>query len=47
MDDDGQVIGVSQVMNKLHGRAFTDDDVAIIEVSFIDFWFVFFLFFHL
>ncbi|CAF0963784.1 unnamed protein product [Rotaria sp. Silwood1] len=31
MDDDGHVIGVSQVMNKLHGRAFTEDDVAIIE----------------
>ena len=34
MDDDGRVIGISQVMNKLHGQAFTDDDVAIIEVSF-------------
>ncbi|CAF3343151.1 unnamed protein product [Rotaria socialis] len=31
MDGDGHVIGVSQVMNKLHGRFFTEDDVAIIE----------------
>jgi len=34
MDGDGHVIGVTQVMNKLHERVFTDDDVAIIEVSF-------------
>jgi hypothetical protein len=32
MDGEGNVIGVTQVMNKLHGRAFTEDDVAIIEV---------------
>jgi hypothetical protein len=32
MDGDGNVIGVTQVMNKLHGKAFTEDDVAIIEV---------------
>jgi hypothetical protein len=32
MDSDGHVIGVSQVMNKLNGRIFTEDDVAIIEV---------------
>ncbi|CAF1153388.1 unnamed protein product [Rotaria sordida] len=31
MDSDGHVIGVSQVMNKLNGRIFTEDDVAIIE----------------
>ena len=34
MDSDGHVIGVCQVMNKLNGRAFTEDDVAIIEVRF-------------
>lgn len=34
MDSDGHVIGVSQVMNKLNGRIFTEDDVAIIEVFF-------------
>ena len=33
MDGDGHVIGVCQVMNKLHGSIFTDDDVAIIEVG--------------
>ena len=33
MDSDGHVIGVCQVMNKLNGRVFTEDDVAIIEVS--------------
>jgi hypothetical protein len=33
MDGDGHVIGVTQVMNKLHGRVFTEDDVAIIEVK--------------
>ena len=32
MDGDGHVIGVSQVINKLNERIFTDDDVAIIEV---------------
>ncbi|CAF0715412.1 unnamed protein product [Adineta steineri] len=31
MDSDGHVIGVCQVMNKLNGRIFTEDDVAIIE----------------
>ncbi|CAF3716681.1 unnamed protein product [Rotaria sp. Silwood1] len=31
MDSDGHVIGVTQVMNKLNGRVFTEDDVAIIE----------------
>ncbi len=36
MDGDGHVIGVTQVMNKLHGRVFTEDDVAIIEVSLFD-----------
>ena len=36
MDGDGHVIGVCQMMNKLHGGIFTDDDVAIIEVSFIE-----------
>jgi GAF domain-containing protein len=35
MDSDGHVIGVCQVMNKLHGRIFTEDDVAIIEVDFL------------
>ena len=35
MDSDGQVIGVCQVMNKLHGRVFTEDDVAIIEVHIL------------
>jgi GAF domain-containing protein len=35
LDGDGHVIGVTQMMNKLHGRVFTEDDVAIIEVSFI------------
>ena len=34
MDSDGHVIGVCQVMNKLNGRIFTEDDVAIIEVEF-------------
>jgi hypothetical protein len=33
MDSDGHVIGVCQVMNKLKGKVFTEDDVAIIEVS--------------
>jgi hypothetical protein len=33
MDSDGHVIGVSQVMNKLNGRIFTEEDVAIIEVN--------------
>jgi hypothetical protein len=33
MDSDGHVIGVCQVMNKLNGRVFTEDDVAIIEVK--------------
>lgn len=33
MDSDGHVIGVCQVMNKLNGRVFTEDDVAIIEVN--------------
>jgi hypothetical protein len=32
LDGDGHVIGVSQVMNKLNDRIFSDDDVAIIEV---------------
>lgn len=32
MDSDGHVIGVSQVMNKLNGKTFTEDDVVIIEV---------------
>ncbi|CAF0882535.1 unnamed protein product [Adineta ricciae] len=31
MDGDGRVIGVTQVMNKLNERAFTEDDVSIIE----------------
>ncbi|UJR20580.1 hypothetical protein I4U23_023705 [Adineta vaga] len=31
MDGDGHVIGVTQIMNKLHERVFTEDDVAIIE----------------
>ncbi|CAF1289006.1 unnamed protein product [Adineta steineri] len=31
MDGDGHVIGVTQVMNKLHERVFTEDDVTIIE----------------
>ncbi|CAF0917597.1 unnamed protein product [Adineta ricciae] len=31
MDSSGHVIGVSQVMNKLNERIFTEDDVAIIE----------------
>lgn len=35
MDSDGHVIGVCQVMNKLNGRIFTEDDVAIIEVNFL------------
>jgi DNA-directed RNA polymerase subunit E'/Rpb7 len=35
MDSDGHVIGVCQVMNKLNGRVFTEDDVAIIEVCFL------------
>jgi hypothetical protein len=35
MDGDGHVIGVTQVMNKLHGRVFTEDDVAIIEVKIV------------
>ena len=34
MDSGGHVIGVSQVMNKLNERLFTEDDVAIIEVRF-------------
>ena len=34
LDGDGHVIGVCQVMNKLHERMFTDDDVVIIEVNF-------------
>jgi hypothetical protein len=33
LDSDGHVIGVCQVMNKLHERMFTDDDVVIIEVN--------------
>jgi hypothetical protein len=39
MDGDGHVIGVTQVMNKLHGRVFTEDDVAIIEVKICFFLF--------
>jgi len=38
MDSDGHVIGVSQVMNKLNGRIFTEEDVAIIEVNLFGFF---------
>lgn len=37
LDSNGHVIGVCQVMNKLHERMFTDDDVVIIEVNLLFF----------